>query len=94
VSTTDQDLEGQPNALAKHGIPAQRIYANTKTGATLDRPDSADAALRPRRRHHHHDQPSTGSDATCVNASISSTTWPAGPGIKTVGDPLQPGDHH
>jgi DNA invertase Pin-like site-specific DNA recombinase len=39
VSTTHQDLERQLDALSKHGIPDERIYADKKTGATLDRPD-------------------------------------------------------
>src|SRR5689334_17129874 len=39
VSTTHQDLERQLVALAEHGIPAERIYADKKTGATVDRPE-------------------------------------------------------
>jgi len=38
VSTTHQDLDRQLDALAKHGIPADRIYVDKKTGATIDRP--------------------------------------------------------
>jgi DNA invertase Pin-like site-specific DNA recombinase len=37
VSTTHQDLARQLDALAKHGIPEERIYADKKTGATIDR---------------------------------------------------------
>lgn len=37
VSTTHQDLARQLDALAKHGIPAERTYADKKTGATIDR---------------------------------------------------------
>jgi DNA invertase Pin-like site-specific DNA recombinase len=37
VSTTHQDLARQLDALAKHGIPDERIYADKKTGATSDR---------------------------------------------------------
>lgn len=39
VSTTHQDLERQLVALAEHGIPDDRIYADKKTGATVDRPE-------------------------------------------------------
>lgn len=38
VSTTRQDLDRQLDALGKHGIPPERIYADKKTGATIDRP--------------------------------------------------------
>ncbi len=38
VSTTRQDLQRQLDALAKHGIPPERIYTDKKTGATTDRP--------------------------------------------------------
>ncbi|WP_280406605.1 recombinase family protein [Nocardia carnea] len=38
VSTTHQDLERQLVALGEHGIPDERIYADKKTGATVDRP--------------------------------------------------------
>ncbi|WP_280425060.1 recombinase family protein [Nocardia carnea] len=38
VSTTHQDLECQLVALGEHGIPDERIYADKKTGATVDRP--------------------------------------------------------
>ncbi|MEU4843118.1 recombinase family protein [Nocardia testacea] len=38
VSTTHQDLERQLVALAEHGIFDDRIYADKKTGATVDRP--------------------------------------------------------
>jgi DNA invertase Pin-like site-specific DNA recombinase len=37
VSTTHQDLACQLDALTKHGIPSERIYADKKTGATIDR---------------------------------------------------------
>ncbi|WP_083865257.1 recombinase family protein [Nocardia brevicatena] len=39
VSTTHQDLERQLVALAEHGIPDDRIYADKKTSATIDRPE-------------------------------------------------------
>ncbi|WP_063131770.1 recombinase family protein [Nocardia fusca] len=39
VSTTHQDLQRQLVALAEHGIEADRIYADKKTGATVDRPE-------------------------------------------------------
>jgi DNA invertase Pin-like site-specific DNA recombinase len=39
VSTTHQDLERQLVALAEHGITDERIYADKKTGATVDRPE-------------------------------------------------------
>jgi len=42
VSTTHQDLDRQLDALAKHGIPAERTYADKKTGATVDRPRFAE----------------------------------------------------
>lgn len=38
VSTTQQDLERQLDALAKEGIPDRCIWADKKTGATTDRP--------------------------------------------------------
>ncbi|GGL46970.1 recombinase family protein [Nocardia jinanensis] len=38
VSTTHQDLERQLVALGEHGISEERIYADKKTGATVDRP--------------------------------------------------------
>lgn len=38
VSTTHQDLDRQLDALTEHGIPAERIYADKKTGSTVDRP--------------------------------------------------------
>ncbi|MEU4345416.1 recombinase family protein [Nocardia sp. NPDC023852] len=41
VSTTHQDLERQLVALADQGIEADRIYADKKTGATIDRPEFA-----------------------------------------------------
>ncbi|HEY3732844.1 MAG TPA: recombinase family protein [Streptosporangiaceae bacterium] len=37
VSTTRQSLERQLDALAAAGIPDERIYADKKTGTTLDR---------------------------------------------------------
>ncbi|MEN3308953.1 MAG: hypothetical protein V7603_5155 [Micromonosporaceae bacterium] len=37
MSTTHQDLARQLDALAKHGIPDERIHANKKTGAAIDR---------------------------------------------------------
>ena len=40
-STTKQSLEHQLNALAAAGTPAQRIYAENKTDATVDRPGLA-----------------------------------------------------
>ncbi|MEU4345373.1 recombinase family protein [Nocardia sp. NPDC023852] len=39
VSTTHQDLERQLVALGEYGIEADRIYADKKTGATVDRPE-------------------------------------------------------
>ena len=38
VSTAKQDLERQVDALTAHGIPAERIYLDKKSGATVDRP--------------------------------------------------------
>ena len=38
VSTTKQSLDRQFDALAAAGIPADRIYGDKKTGATVDRP--------------------------------------------------------
>lgn len=38
VSTTHQDLDRQYAALDEHGIAAEQIYADKKTGATIDRP--------------------------------------------------------
>lgn len=38
VSTTKQSLDRQFDALAAAGIPADRIYSDKKTGATVDRP--------------------------------------------------------
>lgn len=38
VSTTKQSLERQLDALAKAGLPEERIYVDKKTGATVDRP--------------------------------------------------------
>ena len=38
VSTTKQSLESQLDALAKAGLPEQRIYVDKRTGATVDRP--------------------------------------------------------
>ena len=37
VSTTRQSLDRQLNALAAAGIPAERTWADKKTGATVDR---------------------------------------------------------
>ncbi|WP_040838214.1 recombinase family protein [Nocardia brevicatena] len=42
VSTTHQDLERQLVALGEYGIPSERIYADRKTGATIDRPRFAE----------------------------------------------------
>lgn len=42
VSTTHQDLDRQIDALTKHGIPAERIYQDKKTGATIERPGFAE----------------------------------------------------
>jgi DNA invertase Pin-like site-specific DNA recombinase len=42
VSTTHQDLERRLDALGQHGIPTERIYADKKTGATIDRPGFAE----------------------------------------------------
>lgn len=42
VSTTHQDLDRQLDALTKHGIPAERIYQDKKTGATIERPGFAE----------------------------------------------------
>jgi DNA invertase Pin-like site-specific DNA recombinase len=49
VSTTQQDLERQLNALAKVGVDPQRIYSDKKSGATTDRPGLIDVfdRLRP-----------------------------------------------
>lgn len=38
VSTTKQSLERQLDALAKAGLPDERIYVDKKTGTTVDRP--------------------------------------------------------
>jgi DNA invertase Pin-like site-specific DNA recombinase len=38
VSTTKQSLDRQFDALAAAGIPANLIYSDKKTGATVDRP--------------------------------------------------------
>jgi DNA invertase Pin-like site-specific DNA recombinase len=38
VSTAKQDLDRQVDALAAAGIPADRIYLDGKSGATVDRP--------------------------------------------------------
>jgi len=38
VSTAKQDLDRQIHALEHVGIPAQRIYVDKKSGATVDRP--------------------------------------------------------
>ena len=49
VSTTQQDLERQLNALAKAGVNPNRIYSDKKSGATTDRPGLIDVfdRLRP-----------------------------------------------
>ena len=49
VSTTKQSLERQLDALAAVGIDAERIYADKKTGATVDR-DGLHALMRYARR--------------------------------------------
>jgi DNA invertase Pin-like site-specific DNA recombinase len=38
VSTAKQDLDRQIDALTAVGVPAQRIYVDKKSGATIDRP--------------------------------------------------------
>lgn len=38
VSTVKQDLDRQIDALTAAGVPAQRIYLDKKSGATVDRP--------------------------------------------------------
>jgi len=38
VSTVKQDLERQIDALTQAGVPAERIYLDKKSGATVDRP--------------------------------------------------------
>lgn len=38
VSTTQQDLDRQINALRKEGMAAQRIYVDKKSGANPNRP--------------------------------------------------------
>ncbi|MDP1848457.1 MAG: recombinase family protein [Solirubrobacteraceae bacterium] len=38
VSTVKQDLERQIDALTAAGVPADRIYLDKKSGATVDRP--------------------------------------------------------
>jgi len=38
VSTAKQDLDRQLDALREVGIPAERIYLDRKSGATVDRP--------------------------------------------------------
>lgn len=38
VSTAKQDLERQVEALVEAGVGRERIYLNTKSGATIDRP--------------------------------------------------------
>ena len=38
VSTSKQDLERQLDALAREGIPDERIYVDKKFGASTDRP--------------------------------------------------------
>lgn len=49
VSTTQQDLERQLDALAKAGIDPKRIYSDKRSGATVDRPGLIDVLdrLRP-----------------------------------------------
>ena len=38
VSTVKQDLDRQIDALTQAGVPAERIYLDKKSGATVDRP--------------------------------------------------------
>ncbi|MDQ6807230.1 MAG: recombinase family protein, partial [Actinomycetota bacterium] len=38
VSTVKQDLDRQIDALTAVGVPAERIYLDKKSGATIDRP--------------------------------------------------------
>ena len=38
VSTAKQDLDRQVDALTRAGIPAERMYLDRKSGATIDRP--------------------------------------------------------
>ncbi len=49
VSTTQQDLDRQLDALTKAGIETKRIYSDKKSGATADRPGLIDVLdrLRP-----------------------------------------------
>ena len=46
VSTTQQDLDRQLNALAKAGVDPMRIYSDKKSGATTDRPGLIDVLDR------------------------------------------------
>ena len=46
VSTTQQDLDRQLNALAKARVDPMRIYSDKKSGATTDRPGLIDVLDR------------------------------------------------
>ncbi len=46
VSTTQQDLDRQLDALTKAGIDNKRIYSDKKSGATADRPGLIDVLDR------------------------------------------------
>lgn len=46
VSTTQQDLDRQLDALTKAGIDNKRIYRDKKSGATADRPGLIDVLDR------------------------------------------------
>ncbi len=46
VSTTQQDLERQLDALTKAGVDPKRIYRDKKSGATTDRPGLIDVLDR------------------------------------------------
>ena len=46
VSTTQQDLDRQLDALAKAGVDPKRIYSDKKSGATTDRPGLVDVLDR------------------------------------------------
>ncbi|WP_409497338.1 hypothetical protein [Amycolatopsis sp. cmx-11-12] len=47
MSTTDQGLERQIDALRKHRIPNERIYVGKNTGSTVDWPGSPRRATTP-----------------------------------------------
>jgi DNA invertase Pin-like site-specific DNA recombinase len=49
VSTTKQSLDRQLDALAAAGIPVERVYADRKTGVTVDREGLADLLKYARR---------------------------------------------